>query len=205
MIMKKKDDRIKVLNNKVNSGVAITRNNALKMAKGKFIAFIDADDIWHLDKLEKQIKFMLDNSFKLTYTSVQFINNNGIPTGSSFIVPKEVTYKELLKQNIITLSSSVVSKEILKDKTFHNDELHEDFIFWLELLRDEVEKAHALEEILVDYRLTEGSKSRNKFKSLKMTYKTYKHFRINFIKRYYYLFHYIIRGLRKYKSKKGNS
>lgn len=196
----KKDKRIKVLSNEKNSGVATTRNNALKIAKGDFVAFVDADDVWHLDKIEKQIKFMLDNDYKLTYTSVDFIDDNGNITGRPFIIPTEVSYKELLKQNIITLSSAVISKSILKDRLFHDDDLHEDFILWLELLKEEVDKAHGLTEILVDYRLTTGSKTRNKWKSLKMTYKTYKHFHINWIKAHYYLFHYIIRGLRKYKT-----
>lgn len=196
----KKDKRIKVLSNEKNSGVATTRNNALKIAKGEYIAFVDADDIWHLDKTEKQISFMLENNYKLTFTSVDFIDDNGNLTGNPFIIPKEVTYKQLLKQNVITLSSSIISKDILKDRLFHDDHLHEDFILWLELLKEEIDKAYGLTEILVDYRLTAGSKTRNKWKSLKMTYQTYKHFHINWIKAHYYLFHYIIRGLRKYKT-----
>ena len=195
----KKDKRIKVLNNSKNSGVAETRNNALKIAKGEYVAFVDSDDIWHLDKLEKQINFMVENGYDLTFTSVQFIDDNGNLTGTRFIVPKQVTYKQLLKQNVITLSSAVISKKILKDRIFHDDHLHEDFILWLELLNEETDKAYGMTEVLVDYRLTAGSKTRNKWKSLKMTYKTYKHFHINWIKAHYYLFHYIIRGLRKYK------
>ncbi len=195
----KKDSRIKVLNNTKNLGVAETRNNALKIAIGDYIAFIDSDDVWHLDKLEKQIKFMLANNYKLTYTSVEFIDDNGSLTGKVFNVPKDVSYKQLLKQNVITLSSAVVAKDILKDRLFHDDQLHEDFILWLELLKDEIEKAYALTEMLTDYRLTAGSKSRNKWKSLRMTYKTYKYFHINWIKAHYYLCHYIIKGLRKYK------
>lgn len=194
-----KDNRIKVLNNEKNSGVATTRNNGLKIAKGEYIAFVDSDDVWHLDKTEKQINFMIENDCKLSYTSVDFIDDNGVIVGKNFIIPEKVNYKELLKQNIITLSSSIIAKEILKDRLFHDDHLHEDFILWLELLKDEVDFAYGLKEILVDYRLTTGSKTRNKWKSLRMTYKTYKHFHINWIKAHHYLFHYIIRGLRKYK------
>lgn len=196
----KNDARIKVLSNGKNSGVAKTRNNGLKIAKGDYIAFVDSDDVWHLDKIEKQIQFMIENNYKLTYTSVDFIDDNGVIVGKPFIISEKVNYKELLKQNIITLSSSVISKEILKDRLFHDDHLHEDFILWLELLKDEIDYAYGLKEILVDYRLTTGSKTRNKWKSLRMTYKTYKHFHINWIKAHHYLFHYIIRGLRKYKS-----
>lgn len=195
----KKDKRIKVLSNEKNSGVAVTRNNALKAATGDYIAFVDADDVWHLEKVEKQIKFMLDNDYKLTYTSVQFIDNDNNLTGKKFIIPEEVTFNKLLKQNVITLSSAIISKEILGDRLFHDDHLHEDFIMWLEILKNDITKAYGLKEILVDYRLTPGSKSRNKWKSIKMTYGTYKHFKLNFFKAHWCLMFYIIRSIKKYK------
>ena len=195
----KKDNRIKVLTNEKNSGVATTRNNALKVATGEYIAFVDADDVWDLTKIEKQINFMQENNYKLTYTSVQFIDMDGGYTGKKFIVPQSVSYKQLLKQNVITLSSAVVSKDVMENRDFHDDHLHEDFIMWLEILKNDIDKAYGLTEVLVDYRLTAGSKSRNKWKSLKMTYKTYKHFKINWIKAHFYLCHYIIRSLKKYK------
>lgn len=195
----KKDKRIKVMSNEKNSGVAETRNNALRVATGDYIAFVDADDVWNLEKIEKQLGFMLENDYKLTYTSVQFIDNDGNLTGQKFIVPEEVTFSKLLKQNVITLSSAMISKEVLGDRIFHDDHLHEDFIMWLEILKNDVDKAHGIKDVLVDYRLTPGSKSRNKWKSLKMTYGTYKHFKINFIKAHWNLMFYIIRSLKKYK------
>ena len=198
----KKDKRIKVLSNEKNSGVAETRNNALRVATGDYIAFVDADDIWHLEKIEKQLEFMIKNNYKLTYTSVQFIDNDGNLTGQSFIVPKEVSFNKLLKQNVITLSSAVIAKEVIGDRIFHDDHLHEDFIMWLEILKNNTEKAYGMQEILVDYRLTPGSKSRNKWKSLKMTYQTYKHFKINWIKAHWCLMFYIIKSLKKYKKGK---
>ena len=193
------DKRIVVLSNEKNSGVAQTRNNGLKIAKGEFISFVDSDDVWHLEKIEKQIKFMIENNCDLTYTAVQFIDDNGKITGKTFKVPTSVSYKQLLKQNIITLSSAVISKKVLQDRLFHDDHLHEDFIMWLELLKSKVDRAYGLTEILVDYRLTTGSKTRNKWKSLKMTYKTYKLLNINWFKAHFYLFHYIVRGLKKYR------
>lgn len=195
----KRDKRIKVLSNEKNLGVAETRNNAFKAATGDYIAFVDADDIWHLEKIEKQLNLMLKKDYKLTYTSVQFIDNENNLTGQKFIVPEEVSFNKLLKQNVITLSSAMVSKDILKDRVFHDDHLHEDFIMWLEILKYDLDKAYGLKEILVNYRLTPGSKSRNKWKSLKMTYQTYKHFKINWIKAHWCLMFYIIRSLRKYK------
>lgn len=195
----KEDKRIIVSHNEQNMKVAQTRNNGLKLATGDYIAFLDADDIWHLDKIEKQLKFMKEKDCKLSYTSVQFIDDDGNMLEKKFTVPEEVTFKKLLKQNVITLSSAMISKEVLRDRVFHDDHLHEDFIMWLEILKNETEKAYGIKEVLVDYRLTPGSKSRNKWKSLKMTYGTYKHFKLNWIKAHWNLMFYIIRGLKKYK------
>ena len=195
----KKDKRIRVMSNDKNSGVAETRNNALKAATGEYIAFIDADDIWALEKIEKQLNFMLENDYKFTYTSYGFIDNEGNPTCKPFIVPKEVTFKALLKQNVINTSTILVKKELWGERFFHDDHLHEDFIMWLEILRDSLDKAYGFQEVVVDYRLTVGSRSRNKWKSMKTTYKVYKYFKINWIKAHWCLMHYIIRNLKKYK------
>ena len=67
----RKDSRIRIIRNEVNSGVAATRNRGLDVALGSFIAFLDSDDIWYPEKLEKQIRFMEDNEYALTYTSYQ--------------------------------------------------------------------------------------------------------------------------------------
>lgn len=195
----KQDERIIILNNEKNSGVAQTRNNGLDIATGKYISFIDSDDVWHLEKIEKQLKFMKENNSKLSYTQIRFIDDDGNFTGKTFKPPKEVNYKKLFKQNVITLSSVMIEKETLNGRRFHDDHLHEDFIMWLEILRDELDSAYCIEDVLVDYRLTNGSKTRNKWKSLKMTYKTYKHFKVNWIKAHWYLMFYIIRSLKKYR------
>ena len=130
-----KDNRIKVYSNPENLRVAKTRNFAISKASGKYIAFLDADDIWHADKLQQQISIMQDQNLPLTYTAIQFINDDGEYTGQVFNVPEKVDFKKLLKQNVITLSSAVILRELLPDPVFHNDELHEDFILWLELLK----------------------------------------------------------------------
>ena len=194
----KKDKRLKVLTNPENLRVAKTRNFAIEKATGDYIAFVDADDIWDLTKLEKQLAFMKENGCKLCYTSVDFIDNDGNETGRQFIVPEKVWFNKLLKQNVITLSSACAESEIIKKHLMHNDELHEDFIMWLEILRDEIKYAYGLREVLVHYRLTTGSKSRNKFKSMKMTYKTYRLLKVNFFKAHFCLFIYVLKSLKKY-------
>lgn len=85
------DPRIKVLHNQVNSGAAVTRNNALREAGGKWIAFLDSDDLWEPMKLEKQISFMLENDYAFSYTGYQEIDSESKPTGVFVSGPKHVT------------------------------------------------------------------------------------------------------------------
>lgn len=85
------DTRIKYLSNEKNSGAAVTRNNALKRAKGKWIAFLDSDDLWEPEKLEKQLKFMVENGYHFSYTGYQEIDNQGKETGVVISGPKHVT------------------------------------------------------------------------------------------------------------------
>lgn len=198
----KNDSRVKAYSNEKNLRVAKTRNFAISKATGKYIAFLDADDIWDLNKLEKQIAFMEKEGHKLTYTAIRFINDEGEYTNKTFNIPTKVNFNKLLKQNVITLSSAVVLRDLLPKVPFHNDELHEDFILWLEILKKDLNYAYGINEFLVDYRLTVGSKSRNKFKSMKMTYKTYRLMGVNFIKAHWNLMFYIIKSLKKYKGPK---
>lgn len=85
------DDRIIYLKNKVNSGAAVSRNRALREAKGRWIAFLDSDDLWSSDKLEKQIKFMEDNDYHFSYTNYEEINEDGKLTGVMVTGPKKIT------------------------------------------------------------------------------------------------------------------
>lgn len=87
----KADSRIKYICNAQNSGAAITRNNALKRAKGKWIAFLDSDDLWSPDKLEKQLQFMIENDYHFSYTKYCEINEHSEETGRMISGPKHVT------------------------------------------------------------------------------------------------------------------
>ena len=85
------DPRIKIFYNERNSGAAVSRNRALREAKGQWIAFLDSDDLWMPDKLEKQIKFMEDNEYAFSYTNYEEINSNGDKTGIKVTGPKHIS------------------------------------------------------------------------------------------------------------------
>ena len=92
----KLDERIKIFRLEQNSGPGVARNNSIKQAKGRFIAFCDSDDQWKPDKLEKQIKFLIENDLPFTFSAYQKIDENG-QEGGIVNVPEEVSYNYLLK------------------------------------------------------------------------------------------------------------
>lgn len=89
--LREKDSRIRLFQNKFNSGAAVSRNNALREAKGRWVAFLDSDDLWEPEKLEKQIKFMEKNGYAFSYTGYQEINSEGALTNVEVLGPKHVT------------------------------------------------------------------------------------------------------------------
>lgn len=198
----KKDTRIKFFSNKQNYGVAYTRNSGVKYAKGDWIAFIDSDDMWQKDKLKKQVELLndFDNEPILIYTGSSFIDEDNKPYDFIMQVPKTITYKELLKQNIISCSSTLVKKEVLSNVKMQYDNMHEDFLTWLKILKKYNVCAYGINEPLLIYRISRNSKSGNKVKAAKMTYMVYKNFGITLIKRWYYMFCYMIRSIKKYKN-----
>ena len=126
--------RKNIIINKRNLGVATSRNIGIKHAKGKFIAFIDADDIWKKDKLKNQIKKMSESNSDISYTSYKIIDIKGRLEGYRKI-PKEVSYKSLSEKCYIGLSSVVVKAKILKKHKFPKLKTQEDFGLWLKLIR----------------------------------------------------------------------
>lgn len=89
--LQKEDSRIKLIQNEVNKGAAVSRNNATRVARGKWIAFLDSDDIWEPDKLEKQTKFMIDNKYSFSYTRYAEMDDNGNDTGIYVTGPGRIT------------------------------------------------------------------------------------------------------------------
>ncbi len=195
----KKDSRVKVYKNESNRGVSYTRNFAVEKANGEFIALIDSDDMWKSDKLEKQLKLIEKRGADLCYTGSAFVDTDSNYSDFVFEVPVRVDYKTLLKQNVASCSSVVIKKCWLTRFPMASDDMHEDFAVWLSVLKAGG-KACGVNEPLLIYRVDKNSKSGNKFKSMKMTYKVYKYIGLGFFKRLYYLAFYICSGIKKHGS-----
>ena len=110
----KKDERIRILQNPQNSGAAATRNNGVRQASGEWIAFIDSDDLWEPDKLEKQMALLLKiPEAALVFTGSAFIDAQGNRIAHILHVPEKINRKKLLGHNVISFSSVLIRKELM--------------------------------------------------------------------------------------------
>lgn len=166
----KSDARLILYTNEKNSGIAYSRNLGLSHAKGQWLAFLDSDDLWQEDKLEKQLRFMEENAAIISYTATSYMNAAGEMYDYILRAKKELSYKELLKRNLMSCSSVMVRKDEMIP--FPYGELHEDYAVWLVIVR-RAGCAYGLDEPLLKYRIYQGSKSSRRISSAFMTYNAY--------------------------------
>lgn len=152
-----------------NGGVANARNIGLTAAKGKYIAFLDSDDIWLSEKLTQQVTYMEEKSLPMTFCAYRRINEEGAIISSIIGVPASVNYHQLLSHNVIIFSTSMVLKSAIGDLKFKKAG-HEDWIFWLDLFK-KCGHGYGIKEPLALYRIRGNSVSSNKFKAASYTWK----------------------------------
>ena len=115
------DHRIQVLRNNVNLGVAKTRNLGINLAKGEYIAFLDSDDVWHPEKLERQLKKMRDTGAGICYCSYRIIDVAGDKIRADYRVPETARFEDILKENYIQCSAMLIRADIVKSFFFNRD------------------------------------------------------------------------------------
>ena len=167
------DDRISLLVPDEHHGIAVTRNLSLSRSKGRFVAFLDNDDIWASDKLEKQINYMLKNDVGFTYASYELIDCNGVPMNKTIKTQGIIDYKKYLKNTIIGCGTVVLDTKIIGHISMPNNDTSDDMAAWLSILRKGY-KAYPLDDILLKYRITDKSASSNKFKASHDVWKVYR-------------------------------
>lgn len=161
-----KDSRIKVLKNEVNSGAAISRNNALDVAKGDYIAFLDSDDLWEPEKLEKQLKFMLENNCDFSFTKYSLIDDNNQHMGKTAKVIEKLTYWKYLHHCFTGCLTVMYRRDIAADIRSFNIKNNNDYGLFLQIVKKS-KNAMGINEVLAHYRIRINSISRKKLSKIK--------------------------------------
>ena len=195
-----KNSKIVLISLKENKGVSNARNIAISSAKGRYIAFLDSDDIWTSDKLTKQISFMKENNYSFTYHSyILFDTSMNRDYGKVIKVPNSINYSGLLKGNCTgSCLTTIIDRYYIKDIYMPNQK-HEDYICWLNILKQYNVDAYGLDVVLGYYRVGKISVSSNKLKSAYWTWKVYRESQnMGLLKSLYYFINYAIKGVIKY-------
>lgn len=192
-----KDSRVLYYVNEHNLGAAGSRNRGVRLARGKYVAFLDADDWWEKGKLRKQIELMEKEKCVLCCTARELMRPDGSSMKKIIPVKRRITYEMLLRQNWINCSSVVLVRAVAERFPMEHEDSHEDYITWLRILK-EYGSACAVDEPLLKYRLSQQGKSGSKLKSAGMTFKVYRYAGFGPVRALFYFCCYAFNGVWKY-------
>ena len=172
--MIEKHSNIKLFKNQTNQGAAISRNIGITEANGKFITFLDADDVWNPEKLERQITFMKAKNCDVSFSSYQLINEQGKPLNKTVKALPVLKYQKLLKSNYIGNLTGIYHAETLGKIATPNLRKRQDWLLWLSAIKTSGKPALGIQEPLAYYRVRKQALSSNKINLLKHNYLVYK-------------------------------
>lgn len=167
------DDRIHFVIKTEHSGIADTRNQCLNMAKGRFLAFLDADDLWYPEKLEQQLRFMTEKNIGFSYSSYDCVDEKQKPLEKTVKTAGNLSYEAYLRNTIIGCSTVMIDKAIVGEVAVPNFRTSEDAATWLDILRKGF-LAYAIDKPLTSYRIRQHSASSNKLKASSDLWKVYR-------------------------------
>lgn len=169
-----RDERIRLIEKKTNEGAAAARNTGIDAAGGRYIAFLDADDLWMPDKLEKELAFMKEKRAAFVFTAYEFGDENARGTGKVVHVPKELTYQKALSRTVIftttvLFDSRKTGRDLIKMPMVKS----EDTATWWKVLKSGL-TAYGLDEVLAIYRRPAASLSSNKLEAVRRIWNLYR-------------------------------
>ena len=168
------DDRVRIIDDGSNRGAAYARNMGVKEAKGRYICYIDADDLWSPDKLEKQLAFIEENNAAFTFTGYEFADASGVGVQKIVRVPKTIGYKQALKNTTIFTSTVMFDMDKLSKEDIMMPQVpSEDTATWWKVLK-KVGRAYGLDEQLTLYRRGTGTLSSNKMTAIQRIWNLYR-------------------------------
>lgn len=197
--LSKKDKRIKIVFSETNVGTAGSRNIALKIATGRYITFLDSDDILDPNYLESQLDFIKDNGPLISAG----YRRQAEHTCTDFYVPEETDYKKALRGNPLSCLTTMYDRSVIDDLYFDETyNRHEDYIFWLTILKRGI-VAKGNHKVLATYVIHSNSKNSNKSKLVKSMYRVYHESQgFNWLKSWIYVFRYALYSKKKYRNVK---
>lgn len=195
IVNKNNDNRIKYIKLSKNSGAAVARNIALEKAKGRYIAFLDADDVWKANKLEQQLEYMSNYNYSFTFTAYEMLK---VKKKKIIEVPQSLNYKQFMRNTIIGTSTVMIDRYFINDIRLVNIRKDHDSMTWAKILKKGI-KAHGLNVSLTYYRKVEGSISNNKIKAVKRHWKNCREIeQLPFFKCLYYFVFYSANAVKKH-------
>lgn len=170
-----KDQRIKLIKQKINLGAADARNIALENSNGRFIAYLDADDVWYPNKLSKQVQFMIDMKCGFSCCSYEVIDSDGKSKNKYVYMKSKLDYMGFLTNNLLQTVGIMADLQIIERNKLLMPQMkrRQDAATWLQVLRSGY-RCYGMKDVLAKYRRVEGSLSSNKFKAAKGVWNLYR-------------------------------
>ena len=191
-----KDERIKIHRAEKNKGVVKVRNSLTQMANGRYIAFLDSDDLWMNEKLEKQLLFMKKHDAKISCTEYTRVNETNDRI-NDIIVIERIKYSDLLKNNYLGCLTVIYDASAIGKREFKERDKNEDYVLWLDIIKD-VKIIYGLKEKLAMYRVLSNSRSSNKIDAAKVRWEIYRKYeKLSLLKSMYYFTFYAVKAVTK--------
>lgn len=189
------NEKIRLIRKPVNEGAARARNTGIDAAKGRYLAFLDADDVWKREKLERELAFMKEKEAAFVFSAYEFGNEQAEPTGKIVRVPEKLGYRQALSRTVIFTTTVLFDTEKIKKELIYMPVVKsEDTATWWKILRAGY-TAYGLDEVLAIYRRPAKSLSSNKLEAVRRIWNLYRREeRLSFFYSVYNLFFWALRA-----------